>query len=172
MMSCNHIILIRPHILLQTFEFHGYIQVQYGIILWYNVAHRKFFIDRCVRGKSKKFSSFRWTGSQWTLNMGHFLLWRPTLSGSFTSFFFLACFAAPAVLSPILTMLSLVQLNCFSSVLNEHFCGLICQGCSALRGSGSLRQSEGLLADSMVHMVHDQCTITVRIYSKGKIQAV
>ena len=57
----------------------------------------------------------------------------------------LARSAAPAMLSPIVTMLSLVQYDCFSSTLISALS--LCQDCSALRGSGSSRQSEGLLAD-------------------------
>lgn len=61
-----------------------------------------------------------------SLNMaGHFLPRRPILSDSLVnSLFFIMMF------------------NWDSSVLVEHFCGLICRCCSALRGDGSLRQTD------------------------------
>lgn len=109
-------------------------------------SHRPVYETRVSSSRASQV--LQSTGSQQTLNMGHCLLLRPNLLGSLT-FFLLACSVAPAMPSPVLTMLSLVQFDYFKSVLISalSFCSLSCQDRSLLRGSRSSRQSEGFLAD-------------------------
>lgn len=86
------------------------------------------------------------TCSHGTTNVGYFLGLGTTLSGSLT---------APALLTPIPTMLSLGWFHRFSSVLIGalNLCRLICQDFSAPQGSGGLRR---LLAEGRMTYIYSE----------------